>query len=61
MLDALALRSALLDLAEYGRVYVLRVEAALQIADAWPDDVHFAQADGFWCVVALEVRRARAG
>lgn len=61
MLDALALRSALLDLAEYGRVYVLRVETALQIADAWPDEVHLAQADGFWCVTSLEVRRAQAG
>lgn len=50
MLSTRALRAALLDLAESGRVCVTDVDAALQIADAWSEDTSLIQASSHWIV-----------
>jgi len=54
MLEPRALRFALMDLAEYGRVHVRCVGEALQIAGAWAEEARLAASDTFWTVTVVE-------
>lgn len=61
MLSPRALRFALLDLAEYGRVHVMEVDAALQIANAWSEDARLVHASSHWIVQARDEPACRPG